>query len=52
MRAKDAVGQYGQQVAERYLVESGLTLVARNWRCPDANSTSSPRTARSWSSAK
>jgi putative endonuclease len=35
MRAKDAVGQYGQRVAERYLVESGLALVARNWRCPD-----------------
>jgi putative endonuclease len=35
MRAKDAVGQYGQRIAERHLVESGLTVVARNWRCPD-----------------
>lgn len=33
MRAKDAVGQYGQRVAERHLVEAGLTVVARNWRC-------------------
>jgi putative endonuclease len=35
MRAKDALGQYGQRIAERYLVESGLTVVARNWRCSD-----------------
>ncbi len=35
MRAKDAVGQYGQRIAERYLVESGLTVVARNWRCAE-----------------
>ena len=35
MRAKDALGHYGQRSAERYLVESGLTVVERNWRCPD-----------------
>jgi putative endonuclease len=35
MRAKDALGQYGQRIAESYLVESGLTVVDRNWRCPD-----------------
>ena len=35
MRAKDAIGQYGQRVAERHLVEAGLTLVERNWRCAD-----------------
>ena len=35
MRAKDAVGQYGQRIAERYLVDCGLTVVARNWRCSD-----------------
>jgi len=35
MRAKDALGHYGQRIAESYLVESGLTVVERNWRCPD-----------------
>ena len=35
MRAKDALGLYGQRIAESYLVESGLTVVERNWRCPD-----------------
>ncbi len=35
MRAKDAVGQYGERVAERHLTEAGLVIVSRNWRCPD-----------------
>jgi putative endonuclease len=35
MRAKDAVGQYGERVAARHLTEAGLTVVCRNWRCPD-----------------
>lgn len=35
MRAKDALGQYGQRVAEHHLVSAGLTVVARNWRCVD-----------------
>jgi putative endonuclease len=34
MRAKDAVGRYGEQVAARYLQSVGLTLLDRNWRCP------------------
>jgi putative endonuclease len=34
VRAKDAVGQYGERVAERYLVEAGLVVLDRNWRCP------------------
>lgn len=33
MRAKDAVGAYGERVAERLLVEEGLEVVERNWRC-------------------
>lgn len=35
MRAKDAVGRYGEQVAARYLQSMGLTLLDRNWRCRD-----------------
>ncbi|MEP6599789.1 MAG: YraN family protein [Actinomycetota bacterium] len=34
MRAKDAVGRYGERVAERHLADAGLTILARNWRCP------------------
>lgn len=34
MRAKDAVGRYGEDVAARHLAEAGLEIVERNWRCP------------------
>lgn len=33
MRATDAVGQYGERVAARYLEAGGLRVVDRNWRC-------------------
>jgi putative endonuclease len=33
VRAKDAVGRYGEDVAARHLVESGFDVLARNWRC-------------------
>jgi len=33
MRAKDAVGRYGERVAARYLQSVGLTVLDRNWRC-------------------
>ena len=35
MRAKDAVGSYGERVAERHLREAGLEILARNWRCAE-----------------
>lgn len=35
MRAKDALGRYGEDVAARHLAASGLVLLARNWRCPE-----------------
>lgn len=35
MRAKDAVGHYGEDVAARHLSEAGLEILARNWRCAD-----------------
>jgi putative endonuclease len=33
MRAKDAVGKYGERVAARHLIDAGLHLMATNWRC-------------------
>ena len=33
MRAKDAIGRYGEDVAARHLQEAGLEILARNWRC-------------------
>jgi putative endonuclease len=33
VRAKDAVGKYGEDVAARHLTDAGLQIVARNWRC-------------------
>src|SRR5207248_10969399 len=33
--AKDVVGQYGEQLAAKYLADSGLVVLARNWRCRD-----------------
>lgn len=35
MRAKDAVGKYGERVAAAYLEKSGWTVLDRNWRGPD-----------------
>ena len=33
MRAKDALGRYGEDVASRYLADAGLVVLERNWRC-------------------
>jgi putative endonuclease len=35
MRAKDALGREGEQVAAEYLEKIGLRILARNWRCSD-----------------
>lgn len=35
MRAKDAVGRYGERVAVRHLLDAGFCVVERNWRCRD-----------------
>jgi putative endonuclease len=32
VRAKDAVGRYGEKVAAAYLVEQGWQVLDRNWR--------------------
>lgn len=32
MRAKDAVGRYGEKVAAAHLVEAGWVMLDRNWR--------------------
>lgn len=34
MRAKDAVGRYGEKVAAAYLTDAGWEVLDRNWRCP------------------
>jgi len=34
VRAKDAVGVYGERVALRHLTEAGLEVLETNWRCP------------------
>ena len=33
MRAKDAVGEYGERLAVRHLVAEGFEVLACNWRC-------------------
>ncbi|MEV6525486.1 YraN family protein [Longispora sp. NPDC051575] len=35
MAAKDGVGKYGERVAARYLLDAGMVLLERNWRCPE-----------------
>ena len=35
MRAKDAVGAYGERVAVRCLEDAGYAVLDRNWRCPE-----------------
>ena len=34
MAAKDELGMRGERIAERHLVARGLTVIDRNWRCP------------------
>ena len=33
MARAQAIGRYGEQVAERYLREAGMAVLDRNWRC-------------------
>ncbi len=33
MTRNAVIGRYGEDVAVRYLQESGMTIVDRNWRC-------------------
>ncbi|MET7381981.1 YraN family protein [Streptomyces sp. NPDC005526] len=33
MNARGALGRYGEQLAARRLAGSGMTVLARNWRC-------------------
>jgi len=33
MRAKDLLGQQGEELAASYLASAGLQILARNWRC-------------------
>jgi putative endonuclease len=35
VRAKDALGRYGEELAARHLVEDGFVVLERNWRCDD-----------------
>ena len=35
MNAKDALGQYGEQLAADYLQRAGFRILARNWRCAE-----------------
>jgi len=32
---KQALGRYGESVAERHLVEQGMVVLGRNWRCDE-----------------
>ena len=34
-QARQALGAYGEAVAERHLVESGMVVLDRNWRCDE-----------------
>ncbi|WP_322761325.1 YraN family protein [Frankia sp. Cr2] len=33
MRVKDALGRFGEDTAVRHLLEGGMEIVDRNWRC-------------------
>ena len=33
MRVKDAVGRWGETIAEQTLISAGMDILARNWRC-------------------
>lgn len=33
--SRQALGAYGERLAEEHLVAQGMTLLDRNWRCPE-----------------
>jgi putative endonuclease len=33
VRAKDALGRYGEEIAARHLESDGFVVLERNWRC-------------------
>lgn len=33
MRAKDVLGKTGEELAERWLIDRGMVILDRNWRC-------------------
>jgi putative endonuclease len=33
VRARDALGRYGEELATRHLEEDGFVVLERNWRC-------------------
>lgn len=35
MAAKDELGRRGEEMAAQYLVDQGLKILARNWRCSE-----------------
>ena len=35
MRHKQALGAHGEAIAARHLVQRGMVVLDRNWRCPD-----------------
>jgi putative endonuclease len=35
MKAKDAVGRWGEELAVAHLGKAGMTILDRNWRCRD-----------------
>lgn len=34
MAAKDDLGRRGERIAEQFLIDAGLHILDRNWRCP------------------
>ena len=34
MRVRQALGRFGEDLAEQYLRDIGFDVLARNWRCP------------------
>lgn len=35
VRAKDALGRFGEDHAAQFLKSVGIAVIERNWRCPD-----------------
>jgi putative endonuclease len=35
VRATDAVGDYGERLAQRHLAAQGMTVLGRGWRCTE-----------------
>ncbi len=52
MGRRQEIGRYGEDVAVQYLIDHGVVVLARNWRCRLGEVDIVAATVMPWSSAR